>query len=218
MSARRGIHVNIFPSTLRSAVRHPVVAPAIFLGGSAAGAGAAATVAATMPEDRKRLGHGSEFWNGLSAGIVGAVGLKYGAKALGKTGPMKAAKDGVKALVPTKVTDWTAARAAAKADAPPPSTLARIGKGTAAFVGVTALGMVPSYALLEATSGDRKVLGKGHEFWTGAVWGLAGVATLKAAVGGRESVKHAPLVGGWVASDIAALKLNSALNGSDAKH
>lgn len=201
------IDVNVIGTLLHGQSR----AALAFTAGSAAGVVGAGVAAATTPKDGTTLGHDRSFWTGLGVGIAGAVALKTGFKHL----PAQAVKDGVRALTPAAVKDWSAARAATKAAAPPPSAVARIAKGAATFAGVTALGTVPSYALLSATSGDRTLLGQGHEFWTGAVWGLAGVATLKTALSGSEFVKHAPLAAGWVASDFAALGLNAAVNGGD---
>ncbi len=88
------------------------------------------------------------------------------------------------------------------------------------FAAATAVGTVPSLALLTATSGDRTLLGQGHEFWTGAVWGLAGVALLKTAIPLSNLKTHGPLALGWVASDFAALGINAAMGGGskDAAH
>lgn len=83
------------------------------------------------------------------------------------------------------------------------------------FAAATAVGTIPSWLLLRATSGDRELLGQGHVFWTGAVWGLAGVATLKAAVPLSNLRTSGPLAAGWVAGDFVALGLDAALGGRD---
>lgn len=208
----------VAPAQLKHVVTRKAFAPTAFWAGSAAGVGTASYLATTTPKGSTRLGHGREFWTGLGTGIVGAIGIKYGFKGLGKIGAIQAARQGVRALTPAPVTEWSATRAAAKASAPPASMPARVAKGLGVFAGVTALGTIPSYALLTATSGDRQVLGKGHEFWTGAVWGLAGVASLKTALSGAEFTKHAPLAAGWVASDFAALGANAVVNGGPSAH
>lgn len=87
------------------------------------------------------------------------------------------------------------------------------GGPVARFAAATAVSTIPSYLLLRATSGDRTVLGGDHEFWTGAVWGLAGVATLKAAVPLSNLKANGPLAAGWVAGDFVALGLDAALGG-----
>jgi len=82
------------------------------------------------------------------------------------------------------------------------------------FAAATAVSTVPSWLLLRATSGDRELFGQGHDFWTGAVWGLAGVATLKAAVPLSNLKANGPLAAGWVAGDFVALGLDAALGGA----
>lgn len=86
------------------------------------------------------------------------------------------------------------------------------------FAAATVVGTIPSYALLLATSGDRELLGQGHEFWTGAVWGLAGVALLKTVIPLSNLTSHGPLAAGWVAGDFVALGLNAALGSRDSAH
>jgi len=86
------------------------------------------------------------------------------------------------------------------------------------FAVATVVGTIPSYALLLATSDDRMLLGQGHEFWTGAVWGMAGVALLKTAVPLSNLKSHGPLAAGWVAGDFVALGLGSLTGGSGGDH
>lgn len=84
------------------------------------------------------------------------------------------------------------------------------------FAAATAISTVPSFVLLRATSGDRELLGQGHDFWAGAVWGLAGVATLKASVPLSKLKANGPLAAGWVAGDFVALGLDAALRSGNA--
>jgi hypothetical protein len=68
------------------------------------------------------------------------------------------------------------------------------------------IGTIPSLYLLSATHDGKTVLGQGHDFWSGAVWGLAGVGTAAAV----RNPKLGPYAAGWVASDFLAIGLDKA--------
>jgi len=174
----------------------------VALGSAAAGSFAAGSM---LDEDQRLFGLKSDFLKGLGTGIAGGLAIKAG---LGKL-PLSswAQKTGFGPRL--DALESAAAAHGAKG---------KLALGAAKFGAVAALGTIPSLALLQATSGDKEVLGQGHDFWSGAVWGLAGTAVAKTMASPAEAAKNGPLAAGWVASDFAALGVDAQLRDPEAGH
>ena len=56
---------------------------------------------------------------------------------------------------------------------------------------------------------SAELLGQGHDFWTGAVWGLGGVALAKSVIPLSNLATLGPLALGWVAGDFVALAIDA---------
>lgn len=185
--------------------KHVVVTPKPFTLALSTAAAASFGAGSLLGEDGHLFGCKGDFLKGLGTGLAGGLAIKAG---LGRL-PMGAiaAKTGIGPRL-------DALESAALAH----GAKGRLALGAAKFGGMAALGTIPSLALLQATSGDKEVLGQGHDFWSGAVWGLAATAVAKTMASPAEAAKNGPLAAGWVASDFAALGIDAQLRDSDAGH